>query len=124
MGSMLAIYPMSAPAQKDLSPAPVRIIAFMPSSAPTISMVLDNSAMTSIFIALRASCLLILIIAISSLGSSCMYFMIDIYERQELYLSIKPYQIERRTTVHLNRPTHRQNPEAQYLRDSLLRFAQ
>src|ERR687898_1881914 len=94
MGSILAIYPMSAPAQKDLSPAPVRIIAFMPSSAPTISMVLDNSAMTSIFIALRASCLLILIIAISSLGSSCMYFMIDIYERQELYLSIKPYQIE------------------------------
>src|SRR5919202_1343460 len=83
---------MSAPAQKDRSPAPVIIMTFILSSTPTISIVLDNSAITSVFIAFSASGLLILIVAIPPCGSSWMYFILDIKEKQ-VYLSIKSYLI-------------------------------
>jgi hypothetical protein len=69
---------MSAPAQKDLSPVPVIIRTLILSSAPTMSIAVDNSDITSLFRAFSTSGLLIFIIAISlSLcKSSSMYFII------------------------------------------------
>src|SRR6476619_2587666 len=82
IGSISTMYEISAPAQKDLSPAPVIITTLMLSSTPTMSIARDSSEITSVFIALRASGLLIRIVAMSSCGSTWIYFMLDIEEWQ------------------------------------------
>jgi hypothetical protein len=56
---------MSAPAQKERSPAPVIISTLIPSSVEIMSIALASSNITSRFIAFKASGLFILNIAIS-----------------------------------------------------------
>ena len=71
---------MSAPAQKDFSPVPVIIRTFILSSAPTMSIAVDNSDIASLLRALSTSGLLIFIIAIpssSACESSSIYFISD-----------------------------------------------